>query len=655
MKKIFLYIAFFTQITQLVSQKEIWSIDVAKDAYMTQIETGQILVKENEKITLLDQIEGKVLWTTSVATDKDPIFLDDLPIFYFSGKSYAIIDAVTGKVIDKDAQKTDVLNVHYFWDKSKVILEQDRNGSLYITCLDLTNNKATTTKVAEIKKSMFGLVKNATHYAPSIANDGSIILVDKKAVTVIGNNGIVKHRTEFEEDLEKINFNEFNNFLYVREEKKLHFVNTNTGKIESTIKLEDEDFSFDIINEGNIFALRDGKKLSFLNSTNGEIVVNKKFDDKIKYTYFDNETNKYYLSIKKSILEIDQKTAETIRSAEVSKAIGQIYQVRDRMFMGDNYGSNEIDLSTFTPRYPTNIPLGIITDFLSCDNANLYINDKISMIYMIGKAGEVLWKKKFDKEVIQTVDLTPSGILLITDVKAYLFDVNTGKPIVKDEILTGPSMVFNLNEKTNLITFYSEKRLKMLNLNTGEFKQSKKPIAFKDFDYLTMRPHMSINEKYIYLKGSNSIIITDLDGNILHEKHYKSVDNASTLVTLAVVAISAASIATGNADKVVTVYSNNQQVHKGEYVDGLNSMSNYSNELAAKRKRQQNKSSAMFPYVHTKFENSKQHGLIFIDQETGNHKYEVNMTETNPNFIVDEIDGQLYYISSNKLTAYSLK
>ena len=58
---------------------------------------------------------------------------------------------------------------------------------------------------------------------------------------------------------------------------------------------------------------------------------------------------------------------------------------------------------------------------------------------------------------------------------------------------------------------------------------------------------------------------------------------------------------------------------------------------------------------HTKFENSKQHGLIFIDQETGNHKYEVNMTETNPNFIVDEIDGQLYYISSNKLTAYSLK
>ena len=141
----------------------------------------------------------------------------------------------------------------------------------------------------------------------------------------------------------------------------------------------------------------------------------------------------------------------------------------------------------------------------------------------------------------------------------------------------------------------------------------------------------------------------------MHEKHYKSVDNASTLVTLAVVAISAASIATGNADKVVTVYSNNQQVHKGEYVDGLNSMSNYSNELAAKRKRQQNKSSAMFPYVHTKFENSKQHGLIFIDQETGNHKYEVNMTETNPNFIVDEIDGQLYYISSNKLTAYSLK
>ena len=654
MKKIVLYFTFFIQFFSAFSQEEIWSINVGKDAFMTQIETGHILIKEKKKITLLDHLTGEALWSTPVSTKDDPVFLDNLPIFYFSGKSFALINAKDGTLLESDENRTHVANVHYFWEKGKIVFELYKNFHLCITVLDLHDLKVTSTHVEAIVNQIFGIHSGKNDI--SLAEDGSLIIVDFRTLVIIDPDGKIKHTTKFKKTIEKIDFNTKNNYLYLLEGRTLHFVNTNSGKIESTIKLKDSDFSFDLIDDGDIFATRDGKKLTFLNSTNGTVIAEKIYDEKIRYTYLDPKTNKYYLSLKKSVHEINHKDAETIRSAEVGKSIGKLYLIQDRIFMNDNGGTNEIDLETLKPKYSRPIPLLAVTDVLVADDNILYINIKESKMYMVDKSGAIKWDKDYSNRVLKSVDIMPAGVLAITDAQAYLYDVKAGESILENKIATGPSMVYILNEETNILTFYSSKRIKRLNLNTGKMTVSEERIGFKDFDYSKMKPYMSINDKYIYLKGSNSIYILDLDCNLLYEKHYKRLDNKSKLVAIAnaALALTATIVIVSQLDDIhITSHDHSSSFdHDIDFFDG--SM-NYTREFNSKRRRQQNRTSAMYPYVHTRFENGKDRGLIFIDQTNGKHKYVIKMPEKEPIYIVDEIDGQLYYITDTKLTAYTLK
>ena len=624
---------------------------------MSQIETGQILVKEKGNISLVDNKSGNVLWKNTIDTDKDPLFLNDLPIMYFSGKSYAIIDAVTGNVLDKSSISTEILNIHYFWDLKRVVLELNRENNLYITNIDLANLDASwSTKIGEIRKSLFGLVASSTQNTPSITKDGTLILVDKKVVTTVDSKGKVKERIEFKENLEKLGFNGYNNFLYVREEKKLHFINTVSGKIESTKEIEDEDFSFNILDLGNVVSLRDGKKLQFLNSTNGTDIVNKKFDDKIKSTYYDNITDKFYLSIKKSVVELNQKNAEPVRQADFPRSMGSMYKLDNKIFIFDDSETNELDLSTLKLKYSKPIPIYKVEKFLTEGELTLYVSDAIKTFkfIMVDGTGKKLWDKEFNSAYAPTIDFTKAGLLIISSDELLLLDPKTGKSTLKTDIKTGPTFVHHINEATNKLTMYSDKKIKTLDLNTGAYGECKKEIEFKDFDYEKQQPYIAVTDDLIYLKGSNSVFITDKSGLIKYEKHYKITNNTSGLLSLAVLAVGVGSIASGNADKVVSVYSGGQEIHRGAYVDGLNNVGNYANSLEEKRRREQNRGSAIYPYVYTKLESGKR-GLIFIDQNTGKHKFEVVMEESDPKYVVDEIDGILFYINGGKLSAFQLK
>ena len=161
----------------LSAQTSMWSKKVSKGAFMSQLDDGKIFLKDKTKIYLINNETGKMEWENSVATKKDPSFLENLPIMYFEGKSYAFIDATTGNVIDDSKQKTDVLNITYFWEIGRVIVELEREKNLHILNIDLNNlSNSWNTKVGKVQKALMGLVSRETENAPSISKDGSVVL-----------------------------------------------------------------------------------------------------------------------------------------------------------------------------------------------------------------------------------------------------------------------------------------------------------------------------------------------------------------------------------------------------------------------------------------------------------------------------------------------
>ena len=201
---------------------------------------------------------------------------------------------------------------------------------------------------------------------------------------------------------------------------------------------------------------------------------------------------------------------------------------------------------------------------------------------------------------------------------------------------------------------YSDKKLCFVNLKTGKLTNTEEKMKFKDFDYETQNPTIISGKDYILVKGSNSIYVTDKNGNIKKKENYKSVDNNSGLLKLASTAMTVGAIATGNVDKVLTVYSNGEMVHKGAMVDGVNDVWASAESAKAERQAKQNNTSNAFPYVYTKLK-SKKKGLIFLDPATGKERFDVMMDEKNPTYIVDEVDGVLFIISKSSLKAIDLK
>ena len=103
---------------------------------------------------------------------------------YFEGKSFAIVDATTGYIIDESRIKTSILNISYFLSLGRVLVEMERNKSLYVLNINLDDiPKSWLAEVGPVQKMMFGLASRASTVNPTITQDGSTIIVDNEKNT----------------------------------------------------------------------------------------------------------------------------------------------------------------------------------------------------------------------------------------------------------------------------------------------------------------------------------------------------------------------------------------------------------------------------------------------------------------------------------------
>ena len=651
-----LFSVFILLTISLNAQKQLWSLDVSKNSFFKQLDDGKIFVKEENSIALIDNTTGKSIWKNNLEIDSEPLFFDNLPIMYFDGKSFAVIDATNGEIISKSNIRTKILDINYYWEKHRIIIEMSRDNKLVIFSLDLKNIKNSfTTEIGEVEKELFGLSARGTLNKPSITDNGSLILVDKKYVTLVSKEGKITKRIEFKDKIEKVAFNEFKNILYILEdEKKLHFVNITNGDLNAQIKVSTDRLVLNLFDNGSILSVAQEKYMLFLDPESGKQLAKKDYPDKVFSVFADN--NKLYVSSKKTLDQLNPKDGSVMRTKSYNSNIYKIYKIQDLVFIQENYELNLLDLNTLDPIFINPVPCSEVSDYLVTDQNYIFLSMQYNefSLCVVDKNGNKKWNIKSPSYDMPSVDIIKNGLFIINDANVFYFDINTGKSLWKKSITKVPSFTYVVDESKEKIFIYNDNQILIFDTKSGQLTEPKDKIKFKDFDYETQKPQMMSLTNSLYIKGSNSVFVTDLNGNIKYSKDYPAISSTSGLVKLATVAVTVAAIGTGHADKVLTIYSGDNMVHKGSMVDGLNQAWDMAEQMKAERQNKQNRSSYDFPYVLTKNKQSKK-CLMFLNPENGNERFDIELDESDPNFIVDEIDGVLFYLNKTSLSAYSLK
>lgn len=362
---------------------------------MSQLEDGKIFLKDKRSISLIDHLSGETVWEMDFTTTNDPKFLDDLPIMYFEGKSYAVVDATSGYVIDESEEKTKILNIFYYWDLGRVVIEMEQDKSLHILNIDLNDlSNSWNSYIGPMKKSLFGPESQNSEYKPIITDDGSLVIVNKKYVAIVHNNGTVTSRIDFKKNLKPLEYNKEKKIFYVLENKrKLHFIDVTSGATNATFEFAKTSMKFNVLGDGSTISVVQKNELRILDGIQGMQVGSRGFKSKITQTYIDEESGAFFILSKKVLAEIDHNTGDIIREARFEKSFDALNKVYDKVILSGKSGAIPINMETLKLEYKILPDIPPVHDYVENDNFVIYTNqtgDNFTLS-VVDFSGNVVW------------------------------------------------------------------------------------------------------------------------------------------------------------------------------------------------------------------------------------------------------------------------
>lgn len=637
--KYYLILCFFLLASAAHSQQKLWTNPVMKNTSIRQLESGKIFVQDDYRLLAIDHLNGSTIWEKVFKSKVDAEFLEYLPIFFFEDKNYMVADAETGYVIDQSDAKTTILNIHYFWDDNRIIFELDQDNNFSILNIDLNN-------LTNSWKSLIGHISRKQDNAPILTLSGSLLFVDKKLVCIVDNKGKVIESLKFDKKLQYLNFNEQQQMLYVLENGKLvHFIDVESGIKTATFQFEKGNIQVDVIGDGSTVGVWQENELRILDARLGIPYGGKGFSWAIDNTYVEEETGRYFVLSKNRLCELNAASGKILADTTFDYSLSELYKLYDKVIIGGRSGASPINLSTLQMEYvkPSKIPT--VHDYLELDEYVVYTHQSGTdfTISMVNDFGLVLWKETFYSAVTPSLDPVGDGILIISGRKARFLDKHTGHNIWNKAVEVDPSFAHAVDDSSFDLYMYSQKRLFRFDHSDGSLTRSKDKFKFDDFDYKNQRPLIIAHNDRVFLKGSNTIFILSKEGELIHEKSYDRISNGSTFWKIA-----------GLVATVAAISSEGSQAFESVYVDLIDEGWYQAGRMDDLRRGKQNRSSVGYPFVHTKIDKKKK-GLVFINPFTGAERFFILMDEDDPSYLIDEIDGVLFHLDKNALTAYDLR
>ncbi|PKA82416.1 putative pyrroloquinoline-quinone binding quinoprotein [Ulvibacter sp. MAR_2010_11] len=270
--------------------------------------------------------------------------------------------------------------------------------------------------------------------------------------------------------------------------------------------------------------------------------------------------------------------------------------------------------------------------------------------------GQTLFKKPLKTgENILTMAHTPQGLIYITSEDANIVNLNSGDQVwskpLKYKRADAVSSTFDSKNTRYLISVDEE--LFAVDANSGEVST----LAESKFDGKEAPTHVEIRNGGVLLTSDQNLMLLDNKGGKSWHEYYRAPGKSAMGAILAgVTAVAAAtgSVAAANSSVQNRLAGYNSRADReSELAGGLAAASGASvSEMLRRFKATAATENAQF--ILTKLDEGV--GLVKINKDSGAKEKEILLKDKQPEYIVDDFGGILYYkADNNSIFAYDLK
>lgn len=267
--------------------------------------------------------------------------------------------------------------------------------------------------------------------------------------------------------------------------------------------------------------------------------------------------------------------------------------------------------------------------------------------------GKGLFKKPLKTgENLLTMALSPQGLIYITTEDANIINLDTGETVWKKPLKfkKAENVVSTYDEKNSRYLIATDEIMYAIDENTGDYQEL---VKYK-FDEKEIPNDLQVRGANIYLSSNQNMFLFDKDGKEIYHEYYKS-PGISTFgkIALGVVAVASTALmvhqsAVAGANTNSLGQYNSYGAEANRNADMFASIGTASFAAMAKRFR----ASVATKDSHillTKTSNGV--GLLKLSKDTGKVEKELTTNDKKPEYIIDEVDNVLYYLSDKKTIA----
>ena len=270
--------------------------------------------------------------------------------------------------------------------------------------------------------------------------------------------------------------------------------------------------------------------------------------------------------------------------------------------------------------------------------------------------GKTLFKKPLKTgENILTMAETPQGLIYITSEDANIVNLKTGDQVWEKPLKykRAGAVSSTLDSKNNRYLISADEILYAVDATSGEVST----LAESKFDGKEAPSHVEIRDAGILLTSDQNMLLMDWNGGKQWQEYYRAPGKSAMGAILAgVSAVASAAAATAAANSSVNNRLqgyNDQADRESDLAAGLAMATGASISEMLKRFKA-TAATENDQFVLTKLEEGV--GLVKLSKDTGKVDKEIVLKDKQPEYIVDEIGGILYYkADNNSIFAYDLK
>ncbi len=597
----------------LIAQTEVWKVDMttsmAEVGWIEQANDGYIIAAGAKGLMGIDNNTGKQVW---IKPELKGVIketyqnIDGLPLFYAEytpmvGKTRGIIiHSSTGDVLyDTKDDNYRIKTYHLIPEQAMILFEMTKENTKLLMSFSLaTMAKTWVTDLGEIK-GMISQIGNSTtrlsfiDKGPMFSKSGDLIVgLKEMAYGIDAKTGAIKWSYEAEKELQALVYSPLSNSLYL--------------------------------------GVKKSNKLTVLDPANGKDITPGK------------------LKLRGNLLDITSDS-------------------RNNIVLVETEGFNLIDPKTSDFLWNKSFKIPYLDEVIPFQKGYIAVakdEDNGSIAY-VDNAGKQIWDTKV-RGYVYYATTTEKGVLYISTERSNIISFSEGKDVWDKDVKfkSVPAVTYDEVEK-KVIMFESKTGYKF-DLMTGAMNVFAEDIKLEDVKWNTPLEAESRPNGYFFYTNQHTSLI-DKKGKLVYTKEYPQL-SSSDLTSLAQLGANIAGVDIDIAGSIENM-KELDRLSKGVYTtSNVSSQGTAKTEVMASaavgntqlfevtRTRYTNSRNARdHMFITTKDETSKR-SILMVNKDSGKVVKTINIVDTTPVYVVDEIDTRVFICERNKtITCYDMK